>query len=123
MSLGFLIVVAGVILPLLISLIVYDRITQKEFIQNATVVKKYMPQVKKGSWLHWMYMYGLESGSSSVYNSLLHSPCLLSIELERGGRDYLEVDMGTCQRTPEGTVFQVHCAKGAIFGARVKKLS
>lgn len=94
----------------------YDWLTTKESIENAIVRSRSHAKPVED------HYFWAEGGSFFLYDRLSRDHYDLILELEGGKMDSFPVSKETYEKTLEGTVFKVRCAKGKIFSKRIKGL-
>jgi hypothetical protein len=92
----------------------YDWLTTEESIENATIIHRSSREPMKDQYL-WV-----EGGSFFLYDQMSRHHYYVTVELEGGKMESLEVGREVYERVSEGTVMKVRCAKGKILGKRIK---
>lgn len=108
-------ILAGV--GFLLVLWMYDWLTTEESIENATVRGRSHRAPMKD---HYLFA---EGGSSFLYDQISREHYWLTVELNGGKTELFEVPKNTYEKTLEGTQIKVRCAKGKVFGVRIKGLA
>lgn len=99
----------------------YDWLTQKEFVAEARIIHKSVREAQKDFLWH-----GMEGGSSFLFDQLSRAHYYLHVEFEKDGkvhRGSLPLAKAMHEEMPEGGVVMVRCAKGKVFGTRIKGLA
>lgn len=100
----------------LLVLRLYDWLTTEESIESATVRGRSLKEPMKD------HYFLAEGGSSFLHDQLSRDHYYLTLELEGEKTESLEVSKGVYEKTFEGTQIKVRCAKGRVFGKRMKEL-
>lgn len=92
----------------------YDWLTAEEVVENATVRGRSHRKPMKDSY------FWAEGASSFLYDQVSRNHYYLTLELDGGKMESIGVPKEMYEKTVEGSVIKMRCAKGRVFGKRIK---